>query len=460
MRKHLNLLHFFFFVLLYALSATSYGALPLDNSIAPMLQKVLPAVVNIRAQIKITDLNTFREIQKQRRMSPQDNAESDNQPMPSTFVSVGSGVIVDAKNGYLLTNAHVVNNAQTVTVTLANSRQYTAKVIGMDKPSDIALLQIKAQNLTAIPLGDSSKLKVGDFVAAIGNPFGLNQTVTSGIVSALGRNTLGIETYENFIQTDAPINPGNSGGALISMAGDLVGINTAILGSGANQGSIGIGFAIPANMAKSVMQQLIEFGNVQHGILGIVAQNITPELADAFNLKTADAAAISMVKPFSPAEQAGLKAGDIITGINGNEIKSAGDVVNITGFLRVGSKITIDIIRDNKPIKVSATLSDIKKIRQNLVQKDPFLYGLGLKNFTLTSPDHGDIHGILIVSVEEDSNAWHANLRPGDIVTSANRQTVSTIDQLKSIAASASNTLLLNVTRGPGALYLIINKEL
>ena len=203
--------------------------------------------------------------------------------IPTTFVSVGSGVIVDAKNGYILTNAHVINDAQMIAITLSDGHHFTAKVIGMDKPSDIALLQIKAKNLVAAPLGDSNNIKVGDFVAAIGNPFGLSQTVTSGIISGLGRTTLGIENYENFIQTDAPINPGNSGGALVNMQGQVIGINTAILAP--DRGSIGIGFAIPASMAKSVMEQLVAFGNVKRGILGIGAQDLTPELGAAFHLE-------------------------------------------------------------------------------------------------------------------------------------------------------------------------------
>ena len=223
------------------------------------------------------------------------------------------------KNGYILTNAHVIADAQTIVVTLGDGRHYTAKTIGADKPSDVALIQITAKNLTAVPVGDSNKVKAGDFVAAIGNPFGLNQTVTSGIVSALGRTTLGIESYENFIQTDAPINPGNSGGALIDMQGELIGLNTAILAP--NQGSIGIGFAIPANMAKSVMNQLIQYGDVKRGILGIGAQDITPELASAFNLNVTKGAAVTLVLSDSPAQQAGVQVGDIVTAVNGSEVK-------------------------------------------------------------------------------------------------------------------------------------------
>lgn len=445
----------FFLTIVFSTSA-SYAANPIDTSIAPMLQNVLPSVVNIKAQIKVTDLNTLRDIIKQRKGKEEDSDNTD-QSLPSSYVSVASGVIVDAKNGYIITNAHVVNDAQTVIVTLADGHHYNAKIMGLDKPSDVALIQIKAKNLTAATLGDSNNVKVGDFVAAIGNPFGLNQTVTSGIVSAMGRSTLGIENYENFIQTDAPINPGNSGGALMNMQGQLIGINTAILAP--ERGSIGIGFAIPANMAKSVMAQLIEFGNVKRGVLGIGAQDITPDLASAFNLSTTNGAAITQVLPNSPAAQAGLQVGDIITAVNDVNIKNASDVVNTIGFLRVESKTNINILRNNKELKVNVTLSDPKKRKEIIEQSNPFLYGVGLKNFSVLSPTHGNVEGILVVTVEEDSNPWHADLRPGDVITSVNQQKVKTIDELKSYTAKADKTLLLNVLRGTGAVFLVISKE-
>lgn len=442
------------------LQTTSYAAPPptttsIETSLAPMLQKVMPAIVNIKAQIKITDFNTLLELQKMQRNRQQKS--DDQQNLPTTYTSVGSGVIVDATKGYILTNAHVVADAQLVAVTLSDGHHYTAKTVGLDKPSDIALLQIKAQNLTAIPLGDSNQLKVGDFVAAIGNPFGLSQSVTSGIVSALGRTTLGIENFENFIQTDAPINPGNSGGALINMQGQLVGINTAILAP--TQGSIGIGFAIPSNMAKSVMAQLIQYGDVKRGQLGIGAQDITPDLATAFNLSTTKAAAITQVLQGSPAQQAGLKIGDIITSVNGIPITNGSDVINIIGFLRVDSKANISILRNNKPITVSIVLSDPKKRKQLIEQQDPYLYGVGMRDFTAYSPIHGNIAGVAILSIDEDSNAWRSDVRPGDIITSINQQKISNINELKAAISKASNDVLLNVIRGPAAIFLVINKE-
>lgn len=435
----------------------SFAVTPVDNTLAPMLKTVLPAVVNIRGLIKITDISTLQAIKSQQRGSKQQNNNAPEQPISGIYSSVASGVIVDAQNGYILTNAHVVNDAQTVIVTLSDGRHFNAKIIGIDKPSDVALVQIKAKNLTAIPLADSNKIKVGDFVAAIGSPFGLNQTVTSGIVSALGRTTLGIENYENFIQTDASINPGNSGGALVDLQGRLIGINTAILAP--ERGSIGIGFAIPSNMAKSVMLQLIEYGNVKRGVLGIGAQDITPELASAFNLTTNQGAAVTQVLPNSPAHQAGMQVGDIIIGINGTEVKTASDVINTVGFLRVDSKTTIDILRNNKKISLSVALSDPKKRKQITEQTDPFLYGVSLKDFNLLSPVHGNVEGVLVLSLEEDSNAWNADLRPGDIITSANQIKVKSILELRTIAAKADKMLLLNVIRGPSAIFLVVNKQ-
>lgn len=427
----------------------------IENSLAPMLQTVLPSVVNIKAQIKVTDINALRELQKQR--SKNKNRDRDDDEDPNIFSSVASGVIVDAKNGYILTNAHVVDDAQTVTITLSDGHHYTAKILGMDKPSDVALLQIKAKNLTAIQVGNANDLKVGDFVAAIGNPFGLNQTVTSGIVSAVGRTTLGIENYENFIQTDASINPGNSGGALVDVKGRLVGINTAILAP--DRGSIGIGFAIPINMAKSVMSQLLEYGNVKRGVLGIGAQDLSPELASAFKLSDGKGAAVTQVLPNSPAQLAGMHVGDIIRSINGIEVKGASDVVNTIGFLRVDSKVSVNVLRQNKPITVSVTLSDPKKRKQIIAQEDPFLNDVGLKNFSALSPVHGKVEAVLVASVERDSNAWHSDLRPGDVITSVNQQPIKNIDELKSESAKSGKELLLNILRGSSAVFLVINKE-
>ncbi len=304
----------------------------------------------------------------------------------------------------------------------------------------------------------ASETKIGDIVAAIGNPFGLNQSVTSGIVSAVGRNTLGIEGYENFIQTDAPINPGNSGGGLINTQGQLIGINTAIIAP--NRGNIGIGFAIPSNMAKSVMLQLLQFGNVKRGLLGIGAQDITPELADAFNLdEDAKGAVVTMVQSQSPAQLAGMEVGDIITAVNHTTIKNAGDVVNTIAFFRVNSKIDISVLRNKKSITLAMTLTDPSKRKELIQQADPFLYGVGLQDFSLISPIHGNVAGILVVAADEDSKAWQSDLRPGDVITSINQTPVHNIVELKAAIAKAGKTALVNVLRGPAAMFLVINKE-
>lgn len=422
-----------------------------NATIAPMLQTVLPTVVNIKAQIKITDLATWRELQKQQQSNNQDNT------LPRVFISIASGVIVDGNKGYILTNAHVINDAQTIIVTLGDGRHFNAKVVGVDKPSDVALIQIKAKNLTNVILGDSNKVKVGDFVAAIGNPYGLSQSVSSGIVSALGRNTLGIENYENFIQTDAPINPGNSGGALIDMHGQLIGINTAIIAP--SQGNVGIGFAIPINMAKSVMDQLMRFGNVKRGLLGIGAQDLTPDLATAFNTSLTQGAAITQILPNSPAQISGMQVGDIITTINGSPIKNAGDVVNTVGFLRVDSHVNIEVQRKNKVLTVSVNLTDPKKREAISAEDDPYFYGVTLKDFSITTPDHGNVLGVLVLDVQQDTSAWQADLRPGDVITSLNQQPINSIADLFKEAKKADKLVLLNVYRGNNAVFLVLNKD-
>lgn len=439
--------------LYFCLISTSVSAgTPVDASLAPMLAHVLPSVVNIRAKIKITDANILREMLQEQRKHGGDNTDIP----PNDYNSIASGVIVDAKNGYILTNAHVVADAEMINITLSDGRHFRAKLIGLDRASDIAVLQIKAKNLTAMATGNSNNLKVGDYIAAIGNPFGLSQTVTSGIVSALGRTTLGIENFENFIQTDASINPGNSGGAMVNMQGELVGINTAILAP--NQGSIGIGFAIPINMAKSIMQQILEYGDVKRGVLGIGAQNITPDLAAALKLENTQGAAVTQVIPGSPAQQGGLEVGDVIKSINGQGIKNASDVINTIGFLRVDSKINVDIIRNNKPMLINVTLSDPKKRKAQIEAAAPYLYGLTLKDFTLLSPIHGNVEGVLVVAIDPESKAWQYDLQPGDVIKLANNVRVKNIDALKAVTAKAGNTLLLNVLRGPSAVFLVIYK--
>ncbi|MGH8120162.1 MAG: Do family serine endopeptidase, partial [Gammaproteobacteria bacterium] len=312
-------------------------------SLAPMLENVTPAVVNIATEGRI-----------QLRQNPlfadpffQQFFNIPDQPIERKTQSLGSGVIVDAKRGLVLTNNHVIANAVQITVTLRDGRHLEAELVGTDPETDVAVIRIPAEKLSALQPADSDKLRVGDFVVAIGNPFGLGQTVTSGIVSALSRSGLGIEGYEDFIQTDASINPGNSGGALVNLTGELIGINTAIFSQ--SGGNIGIGFAIPINLALSIMEQLLQHGQVQRGYLGVQVQDLSPDLAEAFGLKQQSGAVVNRIMENSPAAKAGLQPGDIITRINSRSIKNAGDVRNQIGLLRVGDNVDFEILREGKP---------------------------------------------------------------------------------------------------------------
>jgi Do/DeqQ family serine protease len=309
-------------------------------SLAPMLKSVTPGVVNIAVKGRQRIQNPLLEDPFFRRFF---NVPQGQQNYAETQAT-GSGVIVDAAQGYVLTNAHVIANETSIAVTTKDNRRFAAKLVGRDTETDVAVLKINSEQLTAVPLGDSDKLQVGDFVVAIGNPFGLGQTVTSGIVSALGRSGLGIEGYEDFIQTDASINPGNSGGALVDLKGDLVGINTAILAPGG--GNIGIGFAVPINMARKVMDQLIRYGEVKRGRIGVTIQDLTPDLAQAMNTKQINGAVIAKVDTGSSADRAGLKSGDLVIAANGVTIHSGTQLRDAIGLTRVGDDVSLTIDRN------------------------------------------------------------------------------------------------------------------
>jgi Do/DeqQ family serine protease len=309
------------------------GAVP---TLAPMLRAITPGVVNIAVKGRVREQNPLLADPFFRRFF---NIPPDQRMQERETQATGSGVIVDAAQGYVLTNAHVVEHATDIEVTTKDNRRFHAKLIGRDADTDVAVLRIPAQGLTAVPLGDSDQLQVGDYVVAIGNPFGLGQTVTSGIVSALGRSGLGIEGYEDFIQTDASINPGNSGGALVDLRGRLIGINTAILAPGG--GNIGIGFAVPINMARAVMDQLIRYGEVKRGRIGVAIQDLTPDLAQALNTRQTGGAVIARIEPGSPAERAGLKSGDLIVAVNGVKVHSGTQLHNMIGLSRIGDEVRL-----------------------------------------------------------------------------------------------------------------------
>ena len=432
-------------LLLLSFTLTVIAAAPINNSIAPMLKKIMPAVVNVRVLVQLPVTN----IKPSSRQSK--NAKT------RIAVALGSGVIIDADQGYILTNAHVVKDEKTITVTLNDSRYFTAKLIGKDTASDIAVLKIKANNLHSLPIGNSDQLQVGDFVAAIGSPFGLNQTVTSGIVSALQRNNLNIENYENFIQTDAAINPGNSGGALVTYAGKLIGINTAIVST--SGGNLGISFAIPIDMARSIMKQLIKYGKVRRGLLGVFAQPLTPDLNTAFNLSTnLKGAIITSVTPDSPAAKAGLQVGDVILSINGKTVKNPFDVRNAIGLLRVDTHIRLKILRDRKTLVKHAVITNRKTQTHELQQKQPFLSGISFSNINhIQSTAHGEINGgVQVLNISPDSPAAQAGLLPGDIIVTVNKKPVENISDLYKATKLKKHNLLLHIIRGPGALFIVI----
>ncbi|MCK5666939.1 MAG: Do family serine endopeptidase, partial [Thiotrichaceae bacterium] len=368
---------------------------------------------------------------------------------------IGSGVIVDAKKGYIITNNHVIANADTIFVTLQNKQKLKATLIGTDAETDIAVLQVKAKDLTGIPLGDSDKLQVGDFAVAIGNPFGLGHTVTSGMVSALGRTDLGIEGYENFIQTDASINPGNSGGALIDLRGRLIGINSAILAP--SGGNVGIGFSIPINMAKKVMDQLLEHGEIKRGLLGVQIQDLSSDLADAMDLKGIHGALVSRVTPNSAAEKAGIKAGDVIVAVNGKKITGSSSLRTNIGLKRVGEKVKIEFYRNQKRKTVTAQIGGVTPGHTtSSATKLPLLKGATLKELSKKQAYQGTTKGLLITDVKPNSPADQVGLMEGDIILAVNKRKVATIADLNKATSLSRNQLLIHLQRGQHFIYLVI----
>ncbi|WP_145521270.1 serine endoprotease DegP [Yersinia aldovae] len=441
-------------------------------SLAPMLEKVMPSVVsiNVEGSTQVSNAGAAGRMPPQFQQffgddSPfcQDGSPFQGSPMcqggqggqggqPSKqeFRSLGSGVIIDAAKGYVVTNNHVVDNATKINVKLSDGRSYEAKVIGKDPRTDIALLQLKdAKNLTAIKIADSDQLRVGDYTVAIGNPYGLGETVTSGIVSALGRSGLNVENYENFIQTDAAINRGNSGGALINLNGELIGINTAILAP--DGGNIGIGFAIPSNMVKNLTSQMVEFGQVKRGELGIMGTELNSELAKAMKVDAQKGAFISQVIPKSAAAKAGIKAGDVIVSMNGKAINSFAGFRAEIGTLPVGSKMTLGLLRDGKPINVEVTLE-----QSSQTQVDSGNLYTGIEGAELSNTDVNGKKGVKVDSVKAGTAAARIGLKKGDVIMGINQQPVQNLGELRKILDTKPSVLALSIQRGDTSLYLLM----
>ncbi|MFA3792599.1 DegQ family serine endoprotease [Aliiglaciecola sp. SL4] len=413
-------------------------------TLAPMLEETTPAIVSIAVE------GTQVSRQRVPEMFRHFFGGSGEQVQERPFKGLGSGVIIDAKLGYVVTNNHVVDNANEITVKLTDGRELKAKKLGADAQSDIALLQIEAEDLQAVPLANSDKLRVGDFVVAIGNPFGLNQTVTSGIVSALGRSGLNIGGYEDFIQTDAAINRGNSGGALVNLRGELIGINTAIFGP--NGGNVGIGFAIPSNMMKSLVDQIIEFGEVRRGLLGVIGQDVDAGLADAMNLDVNKGAFVSEVSPDSAAEKGGIESGDIITHINGLAVSSFQELRAKIGTMGAGSEVELTIMRKGKSKDIEVTLGDATGAVVAAREIHPALEGATLTNGKTARGNDG----VVISEIQNRSPAASIGLQDGDVIVGVNRARVTTVADLRRQMDESEGVIALNVQRGKTSLYLVI----
>jgi Do/DeqQ family serine protease len=413
-----------------------------------MLKQATPAVVNISAQVAaptgtspLLDDPDFRQFYD--RLRPSERAGRR---------SLGSGTIVDAENGYILTNQHVIDGGDTILVILKNGRKLRAKLIGADPQTDIALLQVKAKNLTAIPIADSDALEVGDFVVAIGSPYGLTQTVTSGIVSALRRSKLGFKGFENFIQTDAATNPGNSGGPLVNLRGELVGINTAILSPRGN--NVGIGFAVPGNMAKAIMSQIIEYGGVKRGIFGVRVEDLRYEFLEENHIDQLEGALITEIEPASPAERSGLRVDDVITAFNGTSVASANHLHNLLGLMRVGDAVKLEVFRDGFSLQFAENIADPYQNYISGASISAYLDGARLSNF-VDDNENTKLEAIAVGDIKVGSSAWRIGLREGDIMLEINKTKVADLEQIEKLLINDAPMFHIRIQRDGEFVNLI-----
>jgi serine protease Do/serine protease DegQ len=428
-------------------AGTASAALPANvgdqplPSLAPLVKRVSPAVVNIRVSQTVQAGSPYGDEMFRRFFGLPDVPGGSRE-----IASAGSGVIVDATNGYILTNHHVVDGADKIQISLHNGKTLDAEIVGSDAATDIAVIKVPSKGLIDLPIGDSDKVEVGDFVIAIGNPFGLGHTVTSGIVSALSRSGISRSGYEDFIQTDASINPGNSGGALVNMRGELVGINSAIISR--TGGNIGIGFAVPSQIAQSIMHQIVDFGEVRRGLLGVTIQTIDEESARALGAEVNSGALVSAIEPDSAAEAAGLLVDDIIVRVNDKKIGSGRELANAIGLKGSGENVDIEIVRDGKKRTVTATLGEATVRSSTGIDIHPGLEGA---QFAALAASDGD--GVEVSEVEPGSPAAQRGLRAGDVVIAVNRQEVANLQQLRQITQN-NRILFLLIRRGERTLML------
>lgn len=435
-------------------------------SLAPMLEHVTPAVVIVSTTQTASMPESLRNLdESQLRRFFSDPSERGAQALPRGEVrGMGSGVIVDAEKGYIITNSHVIANADVISVALQDGREFKAALIGSDPSTDVALLQIEATQLEALQLANIDEVRVGDYVVAIGNPFGVGQTVTQGIVSALGRGGLNNDNYEDFIQTDAAINMGNSGGALVNLDGELIGINTAIIsGSGT---SAGIAFAVPVNMISVVMDQLEQFGEVRRGQLGVQIQDLTTAMEAALQTGAGRGALVTSVVPGSAAERAGLEVSDVIVAVDADSVESGRDLRNIVGLLRLNQEVTLQVYRDGKKQSLNAVIGGASasvadnEAQPNRSLSEPDFLGAQLRSLDLSakaSRSAGIDGGVEVVSVDQRSPAWSAGLRPGDVIYQVNRNEVASLQDFNELLAQGAQVTALGVVRENRRMLVILS---